>query len=47
MFEQRGEEGREERTGPEGADEGRVVEAPRQAEGFRCYSLELLLRLED
>jgi len=47
MLEQRTEEGREQPVASEGDDEARVAEAPRQTEGFRCYSLELLLRLED
>lgn len=47
MFEQQTEEGREQSVAPEGADEGRIAAAPRPAGGFRCYSLEVLLRLED
>ena len=47
MFEQRAEEGREQPVASEGADEVRIAEAPPRTDGFRCYSLELLLQLED
>ena len=47
MFEQRTEEGREQPILAEGSDEGRDVEAARRTDGFRCYSLEVLLTLED
>ena len=47
MLEQRTEEGREQPVASEGADEVRTAEAPRPADGFRCYSLDVLLRLED
>lgn len=47
MFEQRTEEGREQPVASEGADEVRIAEAPPRTDGFRCYSLELLLQLED
>ena len=47
MFEQRTEEGRDQPIVSEGSDDGRDVEAPRWTDGFRCYSLEVLLLLED
>ena len=43
MFDQWIEEGREPPAAPEPADDGRGPEAA----GFRCYSLEVLLLLED
>ena len=47
MFEQRTEEGQEQVIVREVSDEGRDGEAPRHRDGFRCYSLEVLLQLED
>ena len=46
MFDQRIDEA-EPPAAQEQADEGRRPEAPRRADGFRCYSLEVLLLLED
>ena len=47
MIEQRSEEGRDMPAAPERPEEGRGPEAREQADGFRSYSLEVLLLLED
>ena len=47
MFEQRIEEGDDNPTVPDGPDEGQRAEAHRPADGYPCYSLEVLRLLED
>jgi hypothetical protein len=47
MYEQRGEEGREKPTAAACPEEGRLLDASRQSDGFQCYSLEVLRLLED
>jgi hypothetical protein len=47
MFEQRIEERREKPVVVDHPEEGWIFEPSRKADGFRCYSLEVLRLLED